>query len=770
MTDTLLSLLEKISSAQIGDLIQEHRLKEEGYEFSYSLDNDDLLGYCFPLGLYGQSAIIDINYHLKNDIITAYDEFFKLDTKSRIVFFLPEYLGELFSLRDRIIEHLSSGPVFDYAPTFKRFMENQLEEEMNLFNGDFTLFIAVATGYINDGVQRFNKLLNDSNFIFNVESLEGLYDYEMYAEIFRSTEKTSDKDLVDRIADSFKKLRRNRNYISNRIDSEAIVRVLSINKVLIDKFAGKKKLMFFLSSTDSTNEFFKHNSEIFPYLNGEPFNFHRTVEQLFINRLVADLSYKEKLERLENAKEIIKFREENLTDLNIKDDESKDILKSLVISDFQIKKREEYVNANLARKKQFEEITELNRQLALVKEQATVRSLKIFFDKLKRVSDRVGGDENLALIRELENTLEIEQIFAVVFKKAISKLLSGESLILSRGGDTIQSTGHHLPIVFLSENNTSVNILNNIGILFLSQVAFYNNSNKEQELIAITKLKELTSTISELSMKSKTLEEKIVYCLYLLILPDARISQGKTNSAYVEEFLLNLWEPMQEKGIDDRLLSDYLYTLTWVLRRNVKYAPALEYTNIALERFPEDARFHHSKFLILVCLVPRTENRKELHDYYLSYLEEIHTAQKLYPKLLDGSDEVIKKNINAALLNSEIYTNTLIISVATDSDKAILGSLLYDLRNVKLKALKDLLGTDYQEYPEFLHTEAFLELYEADQEVGKEAQLNKLLFALDTLIIGRDRAKDLPGFKIKHFEDLIHLIEQKEEKIKSAES
>lgn len=767
MPDQIISLLEKISSSQLDDLILEHQLSNEGYRFNYALDNHDFKSYCFPLGLYNElyENLADAKIDVESDKIVAYDDFFSGNQKDCIIFFLNEYAGELLALRARIIELNETGLLTNYATTFEAYMESEEYKDNEDGVYGFTLFISIATGLLHDGSQRFNKVFYTPYFVFNGEQLHELAEPEPFLGIFDELEDPLERSQIEWVSGKLKGLKHKRSAVSSLIDSEAIIKVLSLNKRLLKEYKEKKTLLFFLSTTESCKEFFKENLALMPKVNEQAFNFHRTVEQLFINRLLSDLPYKDKMERLQVVRELVKFREDNPVDIELNDPQTYVVLKTIVVDKFK-DLRERYIEAHLARKNQFVAIQELYNQSMEVTKGGNKGKLTRFFNRLQKKSREIGGKNNLSLIKDLENTFQMEQIFVKVFKKAIVKLLEGRPLVLSRGKDSIQSTGHHLPIVFRYRTKGATDLFNDIAAVYLSQIAFYTgNQNRDQDLTAVNRLKELTSSVSEFSLGTKTIEEKLFFCLYLLILPDAELLQGKSNSIYVQDFLLELNTQIRSGKTDRDLLSDYFYILAWVLRRNVDYSEAKKVTEEALNEFPDDARFIHSEVLLKICNTPKTRDKAILSRYYKNYLEDIYRAQHLYAELLEGKDHIIRTNINAALLNSEIYTHTLIYSVAEDNEKVDLKGNLHDLRVNKLAALKEMLGSLYTEYPEFLHTEAFLEYYETDLELTLEGKISKLSYAENTLQIGKKKASALPGFKLKNFDELLHKIEMKKPKI-----
>lgn len=759
--NSILTLLEKISSSQIQDIIDEINLSDEGYEFFYAADNHDIRKFCFPGGFSGEKFEYTadnktINYELVTDIITGYDDFFNNISAEKPVFLLEEYTPELLTFKNEIIELIRHSNIFNYGESFNNYLDKHFEKDSNI-SYDFTLFISIATGLLRSGVSRYNQLVKNDYFFLHESDFAQSELVPWYKSVYEESFE-EDYHLYDKVYKIISSRRRQKRDLSSRIDSEVIARLIRMNTLLLGKHPGEKKLILYLSSVEISTEVFKNIDVYLPAVNKTPFHFHRTVEQLFLTTLFKDLPNDIKKERLDMAHRLAQYREIYFTrfggETKIQDKEYQK-LEEKVLETFK-DAWEKYINANLSRPEQFKRITELNGQLDKLRKQGIrMANLRNLYKNIKKESeDYLTSEENLEYIENLEKTFEISQIFTITFKTAYRKLLRGEPLEISRGNDKITGTGQHLPIVFLFDEKPLAGIFDKIAELYLDQFAFRSiavDLNANTNLI--NEIRKMANKLFVEDFEAITLHEKLLICLYLLILPDAKIMADRTNDEHVEEFLLSIIDKEFDKK-QSLLYADYLYALSWILRRNNKNQDALKYATDGIKLFPDDARFYHSRFLIKFCQMPDEMNPDKALAEYEKHRKDIHTAQEKYIKLLSQKSTVIKNNIVLTLLNSEIYCDTLIVSAKalTDDEKR---NELDAIRENKLRQLKKIAGKNYENYPEFLHTEAFLELHESEVKPTNEKKREKIEYAITTVNKGIDRAKVLIGFKTESFEELL---------------
>jgi hypothetical protein len=764
-SDPVTSLLQKLTSRQIGDLIVENRLNEEGYHFFYTVDNHDIHKYCFPGNIDGNDFEKDevtnrINYDLENDKATAYDEFFCNISDEGPVFFLSEYITELSDFKASIEQRiLSRIPLYNYSQRFLDYFNSIESSQINLIE-DITLFISIATGFVKNGTQRLNDLLLNPNFVRSKDQLLALPSNRSFSLIYDDSN-VHDSDLVDEVFSKFMIVSPHGNRFSKRTDSEAIARVLSINNKLIDEYSNDKGLLLYLSTTDVTKRVFNILSSILPNVNGYQFNFHRTVEQLFIKRLLQDLPHEQRLERLQKIQELIEFKEN--TNREQADDQF-ELEKSVVVSLKELRGR--YVNTNLARRDQFEAIESLNRELEKVKVNMNFNRLKILFNNIKEFARKYkNGDVNISDLQVVETAFSIEQTFIAVFKKAIFVLKEkNHSIRVSRGNDKITGTGQHLPIVFRYLDGEQKCPFDEIAELYLDQFAFLKKDGENESCQNRIELAtRLTTSLYEKDFSSHSMGDKLSFCLYLLILPLVTVD-NKTNTEHAEKFLRDLYK-IYSAIPQDIIYSDLLYSLAWVSRRNKKYTDAECFTNEGISKFPDDARFYHSRFLIRACHLYEEMTQEIALEEYRKILEDVNKAKENYTSIIKEKSHTIQVNILATLLNSEIYTYALCAKNLLDENGKM--DMLYKAQE-KLVELKSIMGSDYETYPEFLHTEAVVKfsmaLYQPEQDLKRSSLLNALSI-LDKAI---EQGSLLANYNVHSYRALKNIMEVQIQNIKSS--
>lgn len=779
MSKQISSLLDILTSRQVSDLIDENYLRQGGYQLYYSIDNHDVIMYCFPGGLYGGNFELDAkgqpNYSLETDYITAYDFFFNNISAKNPIFFLDEYLHELSELRNEIIEAIGKKNLFNYADTFKRYYDNL--EDINRMKKDFTLFISLISGTLQNGAMKYNSLVKNPFFLRSEYERSGLENEDYLWDVFLESYVDS-YDLSNEIYKQFPGDKK-----SKKTDSQAIARLITVNKKLLSK-DDNKILFLFLSTAFQTRTIFQNEKlqqflpEIAIGSKQKAFNFNRTAAQVFMMRLIKDLDTEEQLKRLENAKKFIEYREtyqkeieeyekgpginfeyhteaekEKLLQLNQIYREYEH-LRQTEINSFEALV-DDYVNLNFAREAQFRELEKYFEQLSKATVNNNMSSLNRLYRNLKdEYKDVSKQQENIENIENVENAFNIQYVFSAIFKKAMSMIYNGHKLSISRGEDPISGTGQHLPIVFTGQTS-QIELLDSLAAFYLSKFAFIDTSNSDSYYLIEQRLK----SIAEMAYKggSKDYDEKLVFYLYLLILPESNVFPGVSNNQHVVDFLRNIFAN-GELHASNPLYADYLYLLVWVLRRNRDYENAMEFTEKAISQFPKDGRFIHSRFLIRVCIDVESDKKYETERLH-KYIEDIELALQLYDPVIKEKSSEIANNIKGTLINSRLFTELLLLKQNCGAEAQKLAML----RENYLKPLKNMFAQTYQLYPEFLQTEAFLESFEFDTIEDRLTKSVKITNAMNSLKRAKEQASNLPGFKIEEMMELEEELHRKKE-------
>ncbi len=384
----ILTLLQQVTAEQMEDLITEVKLSEQGFRFIYAADTHDIRRFCFPGGFRGNEYELasdgkSINYELVTDIVTGYDELFNFIEPRRPVFLAEEYAAELLNFKNEIADLLSKATLHNYSERFNDYLNKHFQENTNISN-DFTLFITIASGLLQTGTIKFNKLIQNENFYvkeFDFANNEGLAWYKsLYEESFRDN-----YPLYNNIYELLIQYRKPGREINSQLDSEAIARMVEVNKALIFQPENKSLILYF-SSVEASAWVFSHIRNQLPFIHDRIFGFHRTVQQIFIQKLYKDLPASNKIERLESIKELSLLREFNaelfIGKNEVADKEYRELEEKVIanVNDAW----EKYINANLSRPEQFQRIEELNRQLLKISNNPTYSNLKKLYNFQRR--------------------------------------------------------------------------------------------------------------------------------------------------------------------------------------------------------------------------------------------------------------------------------------------------------------------------------------------------------------------------------------------------
>ncbi len=527
------SLLEKLTSSQINDLLVENELTKKGYTFYYCIDSRDINKYCFPCGVDGSELQLRNNFELLTDEISAYYNFFNNINETKPVFLFSQYYKELNGLKNKIKKQIENGKIFDISNNLLDYLNSS--NNSNNIKNDFTLFISIATGQLHDGVKKLKELADNDFFILSefelgtkenhikIKNLDYLITiFEKY-DISNNINDPVYLELEFLIFDAIYKFRNSNNSKrkSTLLDSEAIASIFFMNTELL-KSKNKKLLFLYLSSSGASSTLFNNNliQDKLPFCEGLKVNFHRTIEQLFINFLFKDLSLDEKQIRLRKAIELAEYKQknDNIHDTN-SDSNSRNIINLIDENLYDL--RENYTNLNFSRKDNFNEIESIYHKISdysnhFTNSENNLSSLNKLFNSLKSNYSKVSSENVSTLFNVLENTIKISYVFSITYKNVFTQFITSDKneFTINRGADKIKAAGQHLPLVFKSHKKKSSFSFDYVALLYLEDFAFMQADNIE---LVKSSIIDLSNKLLSSKINTINLHDKIILCLCLII-------------------------------------------------------------------------------------------------------------------------------------------------------------------------------------------------------------------------------------------------------------
>ena len=659
-----LVLLQKSTSADVGLLISDIELVEEGYTINYIIDPMDVIEYSFP---YGIKFNKDKELDTIGDEMIAYSYVFKnssvFNNSSPII--LDEYLIELHLIRNKIRERL---PVEIKKNLFQKLL-SQLEEDKNDKKKINSIYkelsqsasFLLSTVLMTDSfVSHFNDLYSNKLQISNFRLKSGnKQDERIILESFKNNRRSdwsenAFREWVLQKQNDFKDKKKPkvfREYQNTYRDYVVIDRICTINKDLLNNNnLSSKQLFLYFSSAEKSEEIFASGvtRQHLPKVNGiSNYNILRSAKHSYLLFLFDDKDTAKIKNALTRVKEL-KISKERGDLINDKDDEEirkkyRDILENSSIAN-QINKHDAY-------------------QESLRKMILELESNRNYPEKLAEIYKNLLAEaekttENIGLL-EIGMTYSLQSSL-----KNLVELLLNEKLNLHKGNDAVVGIYHHLPILLFYDNSElEVNNLKNLLLKVIDYVI-------KPPAIRSGNIEEFIKVIRELYNKSEDFKEAdvnyssiLIKSLLYLILPNKNTVQQENDAYYfVRDAFTRLKYESEEYS---KWNCEYLYFLIWASRRDDAIETSLNLAEDAICENPNEPRFHHGRSL---ALYNKFTNLSNLEIGNLDDLEfMLHSAERavfLYEAKIDtgtyrdGYDKFIKGSI-FALQNLILYCVSL---------------------------------------------------------------------------------------------------------------
>jgi len=766
----------KETRARLGDLTQNlFELNEDFPKYkihiNYIIDPHDIIEFCFPFG-FNMARSDGADMDRKADTVNTWDNFFM---KSIKILLMDQHKDELDRLRNRLVREMKAN-INEFAEFEKRVVEifnfksdklspeeiDRIREE--LFNKRLKWLWAAGTGELHKGPQRFKNILKkliihshqfDENIVapwVTNKNEQGLH-IERIKDIFVDTQATDSaySDALRHI-DRLKKRNIEVDEIRQQnilVDFMVVNRLLNINRQFesIQEELDCRYIFLYLSS-DSKSEYISDEMESqFPTFFNRPFNLMRNVSQLYLNTIF--------------SVKLSEFKDSALS----KDQLFEQIVQNLTLAHNAILNRQTEPDSEIdklisslreriewsAQMKQIMSYPEnLEKVFLQLKEEASFEPLKQAFGELINALKKNEENDSLSqLVTEIRNF----NVQVTVLQKIKSILNKNPTPDISSQGYVV-GINHHLPTLFKKVDPVSKyeRLLDKTVKLILSPIEmtdFAHNLktllNEVKDELLVDELPDISSGLNRESIADELQHYKRECLLHLiaLLLPSENIrkqlgyGQGNLQHVYyldneldqlltydiktLERKINRISKEQPEKKKLSTLLDNLIYIKTWLLRRNNRLDECDEFLTLIMHEKDRrnDIRFIHGR-----ALLSYSRLTEEFENNHINLLEEyvadkglqvllkkteldIRNALKAFESYDRGEfDPLILSKAHSALLNTLIYMEVLSFGMSRNPQKLKSARILLDEKMSKF-------DFERRSHPEYLHTEANLEYFEA---------------------------------------------------------
>jgi len=685
------SLLQKITSQEIDDLLFEYQLEEAGYKFHYFIDNYDISKYTFPFGLLDTDDFDD-RQDRQVEVITdeqiAYDFLINHWRESLLLFNEHKEEVDDFIEKIKMIEFAGMKTVNSFEKQAEHFKEvsqgkpilsESLQEISSKIN--VSLLISIALGSFTDSKKKLESL-KKNKLCYNIENnAENIPDN--IKEILLECKPNEDADKIyEKLILSYEP------EISLRRLLARYKKCLVFNKLLLlnNKAKSLKHLFILVSSGKATNERLPQLAdelELNISIDGKKFNPIRSIQQIYLQLLLQKSVNKQK--ELLQIKNYISLKEQNNSPFIKKTVD--DIV--LIINKEKISAlSNSYENSALLLNNYYRDIFDKSLKTELLQKE-NYQDIATWISKLLEISKKTNALEELkaTTLSKFEFVNDCNE----KIKNAIKQIDRGEETLGAYSGyDYVENIYHCIPYVFFkSEDNDFQQIISKI-VELITTLNIRPSVKSRQLIDSINK--------SNFNLFYKPLpnegEKIIMLILSLMLKKSGNISDFDDPNNLAYERVSDI---LKKNSISDGWESDFMYIKAWIGRRIRKFEESIEISKKEIKKKPLDPRFYHSLCLNYYCLYRENE---EIITNLEQSIENCEKAYKIYLEKEEKENGLAIQTVIIALLNSLSYLKTIYFTKNKNYDD------IFSARNYlyKLK-YRD---SNYLNIAEFAHTEALL--------------------------------------------------------------
>lgn len=726
------TLLKGISSDEFDALINQERLRSQGYELHFVLDANLIYNYCFPEGIEETKTGMERRLKLTSEYIadeqvTLHSIFFLNKQSDRVVFF-DQYVPEIEHMITQAINYKAINVDDNSILSYENFSEHTKLSELAI--NSFSVIFADLLKHIN-GLKKISNLFNNKALLIEANDLES----DFVAKTTKLIKGT--KQVTDLIKAQLSDIIKDELFESKKRDAVVFDRVLSINN-FIQKFGEREdRKHIFILLTDSTilknlgvRLFNNIQGVEYPIFHSDKIELTRSVGQAFaylISLVYLEgnkIDHKQTIENIEKLKIYnVEIQQrinetEKIIQSNDPGKEWIDLLSSERYGDvFNNYKRLRNIFENSGLLRSFEGLyssvkPNLNNK--------RLHNFKNFFEEVNAIIVELNAEldnKHIKYLRGLWN----EAIFNTSFINGIEQIkLAGQGFDLNKGGDIIEGSYQRLPIFLTFSKVPSLQI----HAFNLLSLILHRKPDDSQAFC--NELDELLSKMIQAdSIGDSPFEVKLLKAFIFVILPsieeNIKSKNKRNNDSIALKWLQNL--SSDPNSNEPELRADLLYLQCWAARRIPDYVKSIEYAEKGVDAFPEDPRFYHGKFLAQYCIL---ENTNDQHQHLMlidEMIENLKKALKNYDLFINKFYSGFENGILLTQKLIDTFNNNFCSCFTLKArclrtyynqkfDNTDVLKLLEIARNY-LNCLKNDDGQFKDLLPEYLDTEANLELVES---------------------------------------------------------
>ncbi len=713
------SLLLNLEEHDFNQVLIELRAAEENTVFHYVIDVYELEEYCYPFGINpgDRSNRIKKTIDYISDEQYAYYQLFNIK-KERVILF-DEYVVELIQFKRYIdfaiqnnIELVSALKKYEDFFSEEGFLDPKTTDDFEeIINTKLANVLSYSIGLLHDGIDKLIDLFKRQRIIIDEDDFSMSNDDMIIKSIIEQvSDNQKNSPLFDNILsishvgnDAYHANSKSQSrQIARDRDAKVIERVILINNSLEEVYrrgpsSEKRHVLLYLSSTETSKRIFE-SEYLLKIINTQefPINPLRNTAQLFLKALCNSGKFDE-------AEKNILYLKEKILEIKEFKNRIPDVIVQMEVNRI-LNERFNYDREsfeNYAILNQFAKIEDLiDSVVKKVKREkmSFATHLLPLLHEIIEVGSKVKSSAMNTLI-SLDNW-EYQIKFDYYINKTInfSTAETGLKLQFVSGVDPIRGMVQHLPLIYFNDDSLFKIVISTISEFLMHPLTQSSADN----------LKSLTLNVYKQTLNARpSLEEKLLKAFLFLMIPS---SDGEDTNYLAFNWARSIFE----KGIsihpDRKLLSvietDYVYFIGWAARRCGDYTSSIRFLRQGAQRFPDDPRFYHglslsyySTYQAGSASLSKIENIEKLNKC----IEYAEISLRIYEHF-EQIDIIIKTR--AALYNDLAFFHSELFSVTGELNE------FHVIAGRKFMNELKIADPEYKSFPEYLHTESYLELQE----------------------------------------------------------